>query len=246
MALISVGADNDYGHPTAATLGRLRDAGARVYRTDLDGTVEVDLRADGIGVRTSGARRTAAGIGPGTRPGWRPPPAPPPPATIHPMTIPSRPEAARLLRSLEPPEWFLRHACAVADVAAWLARRAAARGLDVDTVLVDTAALLHDVDKLPAAGIRSVAGPRSGLRHGDGSAAWLEARGWGELAPVVRDHPVTRLADPDYEAWVGYRVARGADRGLRGQARRPATGADGRAVRLVEPAVRDRIALGRP
>ena len=113
------------------------------------------------------------------------------------MSIHSRSEAARLLRSLEPPEWFLRHACAVADVAAWLAQRAAARGLDVNTVLVDTGALLHDVDKLPAAG------PRAGLRHGDGSAAWLEGRGWGELAPVVRDHAVIRLADPGYELWAG-------------------------------------------
>jgi HD domain len=118
------------------------------------------------------------------------------------MTIPSRSEAARLLRSLEPPEWFLRHACAVADVAAWLARRAAARGLDVDSVLVDTGALLHDVDKLPAGEIRSVVGPRSAMRHGDGSAAWLEDRDWGELAPVVRDHAVIRLADPGFESWV--------------------------------------------
>ena len=35
----------------------------------------------------------------------------------------------------------------------------------------------------------------AGLRHGDGSAAWLEARGLGELSPLVRDHPVPRLAD---------------------------------------------------
>lgn len=112
------------------------------------------------------------------------------------MTIPSRPEAARLLRSLEPPEWFLRHACAVADVASWLALRAAVNGRGVDRFLVDVAALLHDVDKLPAAG------RWSGLRHGDGSAAWLEDVGWGELAPVVRDHAVIRLADPGYEAWV--------------------------------------------
>jgi len=61
VALISVGAGNDYGHPTAATLGRLRDAGARIYRTDQDGRIEVDLRADGVAVSTSGARRTAAG-----------------------------------------------------------------------------------------------------------------------------------------------------------------------------------------
>jgi hypothetical protein len=112
------------------------------------------------------------------------------------MTIPSRSEAARLLRSLEPPEWFLRHACAVADVASWLALRAAVNGRAVDRPLADAAALLHDVDKLPAAGTPA------GLRHGDGSAAWLEARGWPELAAVVRDHPVTRLAEPDYEAWV--------------------------------------------
>ena len=111
------------------------------------------------------------------------------------MTIPSRPDAARLLLSLAPPEWFLRHACAVADVGAWLARRAAARDRDVDVQLVATAALLHDVDKLPAAGAPAA------LRHGDGSAAWLEARGWGELAEVVRDHPVTRLADDGYGAW---------------------------------------------
>jgi hypothetical protein len=112
------------------------------------------------------------------------------------MTIPSRSEAAHLLRSLEPPEWFLRHACAVADVASWLAMRAAQNGRAVDRPLVDVAALLHDVDKLPAAGAPAA------LRHGDGSAAWLQARGWPELAAVVRDHPVTRLAEPDYEAWV--------------------------------------------
>ena len=38
-AVISVGADNSYGHPDEAVLSRLRDAGATVYRTDLQGTV---------------------------------------------------------------------------------------------------------------------------------------------------------------------------------------------------------------
>ena len=66
VAMISVGAGNDYGHPTAATLGRLRDAGARVYRTDQDGRIEVDLRADGVTVSTSGTRRAAAGNAAGT------------------------------------------------------------------------------------------------------------------------------------------------------------------------------------
>ena len=62
VALISVGADNDYGHPAPATLARLHDAGARVYRTDLDGTVEVDLRTDGLAVRTSGSATRAARV----------------------------------------------------------------------------------------------------------------------------------------------------------------------------------------
>jgi HD domain len=111
------------------------------------------------------------------------------------MTIPDRTQAASALCLLEPADWFLRHACAVADVAAWLAGRAGANGVAVDRRLAETAALLHDVDKLASADTPVH------LRHGDGSAAWLEARGWPELAPVVRDHPVTRLAEPGYEDW---------------------------------------------
>ena len=38
-AVISVGTDNSYGHPSEDTLSRLRDAGAQVFRTDLQGTV---------------------------------------------------------------------------------------------------------------------------------------------------------------------------------------------------------------
>ena len=108
------------------------------------------------------------------------------------MTVPARREAARLLLSLDPPAWSLRHACAVADVAAFLARSIAAGGTPIDVRAVESAALLHDVDKIPA-------GRAAGTRHGDGSAAWLEAHGMPELAPLVRDHPVTRLAD-DAEA----------------------------------------------
>ena len=38
-AVISVGTGNSYGHPTDNTLSRLRDAGAQVFRTDLQGDV---------------------------------------------------------------------------------------------------------------------------------------------------------------------------------------------------------------
>lgn len=38
-AVISVGKDNSYGHPTENTLSKLRDAEVKVYRTDLQGTI---------------------------------------------------------------------------------------------------------------------------------------------------------------------------------------------------------------
>jgi competence protein ComEC len=60
IALISVGAGNDYGHPAPSTLARLRDVGAHVYRTDLDGRIEADLRPAGVEVHASGSRGPAA------------------------------------------------------------------------------------------------------------------------------------------------------------------------------------------
>ena len=38
-AVISVGEDNSYGHPTDNTLSRLRDADVKVYRTDMQGDI---------------------------------------------------------------------------------------------------------------------------------------------------------------------------------------------------------------
>jgi hypothetical protein len=106
------------------------------------------------------------------------------------MTVPGRVAAAALLLSLEPPTWFVRHATAVAEVAAWLAKRVAAGGAAVDRQNVESGALLHDVDKiLPADD------PAGRLPHGDGSAAWLTRHGHGELDSIVAAHPVTRLLD---------------------------------------------------
>ncbi len=60
VALISVGAGNDYGHPAPPTLARLRQVGAHVYRTDLDGRLDVRFNSSGVTVSATGARRTAA------------------------------------------------------------------------------------------------------------------------------------------------------------------------------------------
>ena len=43
VAFISVGAGNDYGHPTQEVLRRLESHGITVYRTDLEGTVALSL-----------------------------------------------------------------------------------------------------------------------------------------------------------------------------------------------------------
>ncbi len=60
VAVVSAGTGNPYGHPTPATIERLRDRGTRVLRTDLDGTVEIALAAEGVTVHASGPRRTAS------------------------------------------------------------------------------------------------------------------------------------------------------------------------------------------
>jgi competence protein ComEC len=54
LAVISVGAGNSYGHPTAATLATLSGHGVRTLRTDLDGTVTIDVQPGSIAVDSDG------------------------------------------------------------------------------------------------------------------------------------------------------------------------------------------------
>ena len=71
-------------------------------------------------------------------------------------------------------------------------------GRSLDRRLVESAALLHDIDKLA-----SVKRDVDGLPHGEGSAEWLSRHGHAELAPVVVGHPVSRLADAAwFERWL--------------------------------------------
>ena len=53
VALVSVGADNDYGHPAASTLAPLAVAGVRVLRTDHDGSIAVVVNDGHLGTRTA-------------------------------------------------------------------------------------------------------------------------------------------------------------------------------------------------
>ncbi|HEV7603563.1 MAG TPA: ComEC/Rec2 family competence protein [Candidatus Limnocylindrales bacterium] len=63
VAVASAGSGNPYGHPAKATLDRLAASGARVLRTDLDGTVVIGFEAGGMTVAAEGGR-SAAGPSP--------------------------------------------------------------------------------------------------------------------------------------------------------------------------------------
>jgi competence protein ComEC len=80
VALVSVGADNDYGHPAARTLDLLRGTGAVTLRTDTGGDLAVAVQ--------DGQLRAAARSGSGGGATSSPPGRPSPPA--HPDTARSR------------------------------------------------------------------------------------------------------------------------------------------------------------
>lgn len=75
-----------------------------------------------------------------------------------------------LLRAAGNPEKVVHHCAAVADVAEGLAR-----GLGMDARRVRQAAYLHDIARLLP-------------DHAHAGALWLEALGYGSLAPLVRGH----------------------------------------------------------
>ena len=52
VALISVGANNRYGHPTERVLDALDSVGAAVYRTDESGCITLWLSDGGVTVQT--------------------------------------------------------------------------------------------------------------------------------------------------------------------------------------------------
>jgi competence protein ComEC len=54
VALVSVGLDNDYGHPNAALLARLTRGGTRVLRTDQSGDLAAVVDGRGLAVVARG------------------------------------------------------------------------------------------------------------------------------------------------------------------------------------------------
>lgn len=54
VALFSVGLNNDYGHPTNKTLSMVASTAAKIYRTDLHGSIAISSHAEGLQVFTAG------------------------------------------------------------------------------------------------------------------------------------------------------------------------------------------------
>lgn len=51
-AVISVGENNQYGHPSEQTLSRLEQADVKIYRTDIDGTIVVTSNGSNLNFKT--------------------------------------------------------------------------------------------------------------------------------------------------------------------------------------------------
>ena len=104
------------------------------------------------------------------------------------MALPTRAEAEALLATYALPDGIMAHAHGVSRVAAEAARLLASTGVAVDPLLVEVAALLHDIDK--------IATRDGGEPHGIVGARWLTEMGYPELADAVASHPVSCLLDP--------------------------------------------------
>lgn len=60
LVLVSVGEGNSYGHPDPSAMARYADAGARVLRTDEQGTLHAE--SDGVTIRVTPARGQGASV----------------------------------------------------------------------------------------------------------------------------------------------------------------------------------------
>ncbi len=101
--------------------------------------------------------------------------------------IPTPNEAKVLWEDYSLPDTKRNHCLWVAHLAVWFARKISSQGVSVDAGLLEVAALLHDVDK---------AIPRlTGERHPDTAVRILRERGMGEVADLVRTHPLHAILD---------------------------------------------------
>lgn len=244
IAVVSVGAGNPYGHPTRATLDRLVQSGVRVLRTDRDGTVVVGFELNRLTVRTEGPRpaKPSATAGGGhllaaTSPrvawargisGWTGV------VRYHRADECSRAGGGRCPPAVPGPRGLVRAACARGRGGRGLARGADRRARHAGRPPVGRGRRAAPRRGQGPSPERSIA--RAPPRRGVGrlaDASGTSGAGAGRGGPS-RHAPSRRRGLPP----VGrVRIAGGADRRVRGQAGGPAPRIDGRAVRVVAPAL---------
>ncbi|MFP4030366.1 MAG: HD domain-containing protein [Desulfococcaceae bacterium] len=96
------------------------------------------------------------------------------------MAIPTRTECYRLIFESGMLDHIVAHSLQVSRVALLLTDALNASGADLDRPLIRSAALLHDITKT-----RSL---ETGERHSETGAEFLQARGYPEVADIVRQH----------------------------------------------------------
>ncbi len=239
VAAISVGANNDYGHPSPTVISRLEAAGAAVLRTDEVGTIDVALGTAGVEVRTDRAVRT----------GWAAPFLPAraafrraaPRAALDdgsgraPGLPYHRPDVGPLARGRRRPPRLPRPARVAGPARArrrgdrGLARRALRRPRRDDRPPARRGGRAPPRRRQgdPEVGSRGRAAPRRRVGRVAQRPRPSRARAGGRRAP--RD-PAPRARR---QGMAGDRVPRGARRRLRRQARGPAPRVDGRPFRLL-------------
>ncbi len=106
VALISDGVDNDYGHPSPKTLVALAEVGARIRRTDLEGSVEITSDGRSYEVVSRVARDPSRAVRALARAGSDP-------GSIGPWPFPDSITLARFSPASSCPRgsWSIRRAC---------------------------------------------------------------------------------------------------------------------------------------
>jgi putative nucleotidyltransferase with HDIG domain len=114
------------------------------------------------------------------------------------MSIPTRLEAAATLARVVTKPRLINHLSSSAEVASFMCAAMRGRGVELDSDLAESAALLHDIDKALAPD-----DPYRALGHGAAGAQWLIDQGFAELADAVREHPVHVIGNAaSYEEWL--------------------------------------------
>lgn len=106
-----------------------------------------------------------------------------------PTVLPTRDQIVELWNKYALPAYKRHHCQLVSRVAVWFAHELAVKGnvTGIDVALLESAALLHDIDKM--------AQKNAGEHHPDAGVRILKDEGFPEVADLVRTHPLHAILD---------------------------------------------------